>query len=238
MDNIQQIPVHVAVIMDGNGRWAKKRGLSRAKGHREGAKAIEHLVDSCLSSGVKYLTLFCFSSENWNRPADEIKALFSLLEEYLKKEAEPFRKKGINVSFIGRRKLLPESTQKLMTEVESKNLSDDEERLHLILAISYGGREEIVDTACRLAESVQKGDLKPESINEEVFSSHLYLPNVPFPDLLVRTSGEKRISNFLLWELAYAEFFFTDTLWPDFSEKDFQEALQEYASRQRRFGKI
>lgn len=238
MKSTKQIPVHMAVIMDGNGRWAKKRGLPRSMGHREGVKTVERLARTCLTSGVRYLTLFCFSSENWNRPKDEIDALFSMLEEYLHKEAGPFREKGINVSFLGHTELLPQSTRELMDRVVSENLPPEQEKMRLILALSYGGREEITDAARQIADAVHKGELALPEITEQVFSSFLYVPDVPDPDLIVRTSGEKRISNFLLWQAAYSEFVFLDTLWPDCTEKEFQAALDEYASRRRRFGKI
>ena len=238
MKEKQKIPAHVAVIMDGNGRWAKKRNLPRSAGHREGAKVVERLANTCLSSGVRYLTLFCFSSENWNRPQSEIKALFSLLEEYLQKESKPFREKGINFSLLGREDLLPEKIRKRLEELKAQNLPPEQEKLHLILAISYGGREEIVDAARRLAQKVADRKMKPEEIDEKTFAAALDLPRIPDPDLIIRTSGEQRISNFLLWQSAYSEFVFLDTLWPDCTEKDFKAALDEYAARHRRFGKV
>lgn len=238
MNNSQVIPVHMAVIMDGNGRWAQKRGLTRAAGHREGAKVVEKLAETCLSAGVRYLTLFCFSSENWNRPRNEINALFSLLNEYLQKESKPFREKGINFSFSGRTDLLPEKTRQMIDRLVKENLPAEQEKMHLILALSYGGREEIADAARRLAYDVQNGKITPDQIDENVFSSALYLSEIPDPDLIVRTSGEKRISNFLLWQSAYSEFVFLDTLWPDCTEKDFRAALDEFAARNRRFGKV
>ena len=238
MEEEKHIPSHVAVIMDGNGRWAKKHNLPRTAGHGEGAKVVEKLADTCLSAGVRYLTLFCFSSENWNRPQSEIKALFSLLETYLKKEIKPFREKGINVSFLGHTERLPENVRALMDKVVSENLPKEREKLRLILAISYGGREEIADAARRLAQKVARGEIALEEIDAKSFSASLDMPDVPDPDLLIRTSGEKRISNFLLWQSAYSEFVFLDTLWPDCSEKDFWRALDEYAARHRRFGKV
>ena len=234
----KDIPEHVAVIMDGNGRWAKKHNLPRSAGHREGAKVVEKLADTCLSAGVRHLTLFCFSSENWNRPESEIKALFLLLEQYLQKEIKPFRDKGINISFLGHTEHLPEKIQGLMQKVVSGNLPPEQEKLRLILAISYGGRDEIVDTAKLLAARAAKGEISADDIDEKTFASSMYLPDVPDPDLIIRTSGEKRISNFLLWQSAYSEFVFLDTLWPDCTEKDFWRALDEYAARHRRFGKV
>ncbi|MBR4126137.1 MAG: di-trans,poly-cis-decaprenylcistransferase [Alphaproteobacteria bacterium] len=238
MKKEQTIPAHVAVIMDGNGRWAKKRALPRTAGHREGVKVVEKLADTCLSAGVRYLTLFCFSSENWNRPKTEVNALFSLLENYLRKEIKPFRDKGINISFLGHTELLPEKIRELMSKTVSGNLPPEQEKLRLILAISYGGREEIADTARRLAQMAVNQKIKPEEINEKAFASAMYMPDIPDPDLVIRTSGEKRISNFLLWQSAYSEYVFLDTLWPDCTEKDFTAALDEYAARHRRFGKV
>ena len=238
MKKEQTIPAHVAVIMDGNGRWAKKRALPRTAGHREGVKVVEKLADTCLSAGIRYLTLFCFSSENWNRPKTEVNALFSLLESYLRKEIKPFRDKGINISFLGHTELLPEKIRELMSKTVSGNLPPEQEKLRLILAISYGGREEIADTARRLAQMAVEQKIKPEEINEKAFASAMYMPDIPDPDLVIRTSGEKRISNFLLWQSAYSEYVFLDTLWPDCTEKDFTAALDEYAARHRRFGKV
>ena len=224
--------------MDGNGRWAKQRSLPRTAGHRAGAKVVEKLLECCLNAGVRYVTLFCFSTENWNRPKDEVDTLFSMLNEYLSKEIQPVTNKGVKVSFAGRTDLLPEKTREMMAKVENVVPSPENQKLHLILAISYGGREEIVDAARALAKRVQNGDIRPDEIDEKAFSSALYLPDVPDPDLVIRTSGEKRISNFLLWQSAYSEYVFTNTLWPDFCERDFQAALDEYAARHRRFGKV
>lgn len=224
--------------MDGNGRWAKQRSLPRTAGHRAGAKVVEKLLECCLNAGVRYVTLFCFSTENWNRPKDEVDTLFSMLNEYLSKEIRPVTDKGVKVSFAGRTDLLPEKTREMMAKVENVVPSPENQKLHLILAISYGGREEIVDAARALAKRVQNGEIRPDEIDEKAFSSALYLPDVPDPDLVIRTSGEKRISNFLLWQSAYSEYVFTNTFWPDFCERDFQAALDEYAARHRRFGKV
>ena len=238
MTEKQAIPVHVAVIMDGNGRWAKKHNLPRSAGHREGANVVEKLANTCLTSGVHYLTLFCFSSENWNRPQSEIDALFSLLEEYLQKESKPFRERGINFSLLGHAELLPQNLQQKLAELKAQNVPPEQEKMHLILAISYGGREEIVDAARRLAQKAVDREITPAEIDEKAFAGALYLPDIPDPDLVIRTSGEKRISNFLLWQSAYSEYVFLDTLWPDCTEKDFNMALNEYAARHRRFGKV
>ena len=238
MKEKQASPVHVAVIMDGNGRWAKKHNLPRSAGHREGANVVEKLANTCLTSGVRYLTLFCFSSENWNRPQSEIDALFSLLEEYLQKESKPFRERGINFSLLGHAELLPQNLQQKLAELKAQNVPPEQEKMHLILAISYGGREEIVDAARRLAQKAVDREITPAEIDEKAFAGALYLPDIPDPDLVIRTSGEKRISNFLLWQSAYSEYVFLDTLWPDCTEKEFNMALNEYAARHRRFGKV
>lgn len=236
MSEERRIPAHVAIIMDGNGRWAKQHHISRSMGHREGAQAVERAMQSCLDSGVRYLTLFCFSSENWKRPAEEVSSLMALLEEYLSKRIEPLAEKGICVRFVGRLDMLPEKIRNRIEAVTSQPVPN--ERLTLILALSYGGRWEIVDAARRLAEQVKSGVLDPAAIDETLFSRSLYLPDVPDPDLMIRTSGEKRLSNFLLWQTAYTEVVFTDTLWPDFSDDDFRQALEDYASRHRRFGNV
>ena len=238
MNKERILPIHVGVIMDGNGRWAKKRSLPRTAGHREGAKVVEKLAEVCLSSGIRYLTLFCFSSENWNRPKEEVEALFSMLEDYLHKESRPFREKGINFSIQGRTEQLPKNIRLMIDKLKKENLPPEQEKMHLILALSYGGREEIADAAKRLAKDVRDGKITPDQIDEKVFASSLYLPDIPDPDLIIRTSGEKRISNFLLWQSAYSEFVFLDTLWPDCTEKDFNAALDEFAARHRRFGKV
>ncbi len=236
MSEERRIPAHVAVIMDGNGRWAQQHHITRSMGHREGANAVERAMQSCLDSGVRYLTLFCFSSENWKRPADEVSSLMSLLDEYLSRKIEPLAEKGIRVRFVGRLEMLPENIRSKIKAVEAQPVPH--ERLTLILALSYGGRWEIADAARRLAEQVKNGTLEPSDIDEGVFSRALYLPDVPDPDLLIRTSGEKRLSNFLLWQTAYTEVVFTETLWPDFSDEDFRRALEDYASRHRRFGNV
>ena len=238
MKKEKTIPAHVAVIMDGNGRWAKKRAWPRTAGHREGVKVVEKLADTCLEAGVRYLTLFCFSSENWKRPKTEVNTLFSLLERYLQKGIQSFRDKGINIVFLGHTELLPEKIRVLMKKTIAENIPPEREKLRLILAISYGGREEIADTARRLAQMAVEQKIKPEEIDEKAFASALYMPDVPDPDLVIRTSGEKRISNFLLWQSAYSEYVFLDTLWPDCTGKDFTAALDEYAARHRRFGTV
>lgn len=236
MDTNARIPSHIAVIMDGNGRWATRHNLPRTLGHRKGVKAAERIVDACMDAGVPYLTLFCFSSENWNRPADEVDALMDLMRSYLQGDVSKLLKKGVRLDFAGRLDRLPADIQKQIAEVRSANVENP--RLTVVMALSYGGREEITDAARRMAGLAAEGGIDPASVDEECFSRFLYLPDVPDPDLLIRTGGEKRISNFLLWQSAYAEIVFSDTLWPDFSEECLQDALKEYSRRERRFGKV
>lgn len=224
--------------MDGNGRWAKQRGLPRSEGHRAGAEAVRRLADSALAAGVRYVTLFCFSTENWKRPSAEIKSLFSLFDEYLGRNVDSFREKGINLAHIGRIDSLPALLQTKLKKVESENVPPEREKLLLILALNYGARDEIADAVRSIADRVQKGTLKPSDISVETVSRAMYMPDVPDPDLLIRTSGELRISNFLLWQSAYAEFYFTDTLWPDFSDADLKAALADFSGRKRRFGNV
>lgn len=236
MTSERRLPAHIAVIMDGNGRWAEKHGLPRTFGHRKGVKAAETMVESCLEAGISYLTLFCFSSENWNRPEEEVSALMDLLRSYFKEDVQKLQEKRVKLKFSGRFDRLPEDIRKKMAEVDSIEISQP--KLTLVMALSYGGREEIVDAARRLARRVADNDLSIEQIDEEEFSRSLYTPDVPDPDLLIRSGGEKRISNFLLWQGAYTEIVFSNKLWPDFSKEDFQSALDEYALRHRRFGRV
>jgi undecaprenyl diphosphate synthase len=227
-------PNHVAIIMDGNGRWAKSRGLPRAVGHKKGAEVVKTIVESALSFNVKYLTLFGFSSENWNRPADEVIDLMSLLRIYLSKEINNLDKKGIVFKVIGDRNRLDPDIVEMIKQSES--LTESNTELTLTLALSYGGRRAIVAAARELAFQVSRQQLNLNDINEEVFNGVLETKTYPDPDLIIRTSGEKRISNFMLWECAYSEFVFTDTLWPDFSHSDFNSAIDEFSNRNRRFG--
>ena len=236
MTSERRLPAHIAVIMDGNGRWAEKHGLPRTFGHRKGVKAAETMVASCLEAGISYLTLFCFSSENWNRPEEEVSALMDLLRSYFKEDVQKLQEKRVKLKFSGRFDRLPEDIRKKMAEVDSIEISQP--KLTLVMALSYGGREEIVDAARRLARRVADNDLSIEQIDEAEFSRSLYTPDVPDPDLLIRSGGEKRISNFLLWQGAYTEIVFSNKLWPDFSKEDFQSALDEYALRHRRFGRV
>jgi undecaprenyl diphosphate synthase len=230
------IPRHIAIIMDGNGRWAKERGLPRTEGHRRGAESVRAMTEACRELGVQYLTLYAFSSENWKRPKREVDALMKLLELYLKRETAVMMKNNIKLQAIGRLHDLPESCQRELHRAIETTANNTE--LTLILALSYGGREEIVDGVKSLIESIEKGHLDKAMINNEVFSKHLYTRYYPDPDLLIRTSGELRLSNFLLWQLSYTEFYITDKLWPDFRKPELEEAIASYSKRQRRFGAV
>jgi undecaprenyl diphosphate synthase len=235
-DDLTVIPRHIAIIMDGNGRWAKERGLPRTEGHRRGAESVRAMTEACRELGVQYLTLYAFSSENWKRPKREVDALMKLLELYLKREVKEMMKNNIKLQAIGRLHDLPESCQRELHRAIETTANNTE--LTLILALSYGGREEIVDGVKSLIESIEKGHLDKAMINNEVFSKHLYTRYYPDPDLLIRTSGELRLSNFLLWQLSYTEFYITDKLWPDFRKPELEEAIASYSKRQRRFGAV
>ena len=229
-------PVHVAIIMDGNGRWAKARGLPRSAGHQRGAEAARKAVRAAAGAGVSYLTLFGFSSENWSRPDEEVTDLMGLLRFYLKREVKSLEKDGVRLLVIGNRSRLPGDIQELISGAEDR--TKENTKITLIIALSYGGRAEIVEAAKSIAAKAVDGSIDVSEINEEVFSGFLETAAIPDPDILIRTSGEKRISNFLLWQTAYSEFIFTDTLWPDFSAKDFEAALAEFGARDRRYGKV
>ncbi len=228
-------PLHVAVIMDGNGRWARSRGMPRSFGHREGAKAVRRAVEAASRLGVGYLTLFGFSSENWSRPAQEIGDLMELLRFYLRREIAELHKDGIRFRVIGDRDRL---SAEIVTLIENgERLTAANTGMVLTVALSYGGRRELTGAVRRIAEEVAAGRLDPATIDEEVVASRLDTASVPDPDLLIRTSGEKRISNFLLWQIAYSEFIFMDVLWPDFDRSHLEAALDEYALRDRRYGR-
>ena len=228
------VPRHVAIIMDGNGRWANARGLPRAIGHKFGAETVRKTVEAAIDLGVEYLTLFGFSSENWNRPLGEVSDLMGLLRRYLSKEMAELHGQGVRIRVIGERRRLDVDIVSLIEQ--SEKLTENNVTLNLTLALSYGGRAAIALAARRLAERVKAGVLEPDGIDEEHFRSHLETDDLPDPDLLIRTSGEKRISNFMLWECAYSEFIFLDTLWPDFSREQFGDAIAEFARRNRRYG--
>jgi len=230
----KKLPKHVGIIMDGNGRWAKRRGLPRIFGHREGVKAVKRIVSYAAERGIKYLSLFAFSTENWNRPKDEVSALMKLLNEYLQKEINELIEKGVSLRVSGRIDMLPgETKQQLIDAIE---LSKNNKKLILNLCLSYGGRTEIIDAAKNAAIDVVNGKLTLEEFDKN-FDKYLYNPDIPDIDLLIRTSGEQRISNFMLYRIAYSELYFTQTLWPGFYEDEIELAIDEYQTRQRRFGK-
>lgn len=230
------IPKHVAIIMDGNGRWAKKQGfLTRVRGHETGVTALRNIATSAAEIGIEYLTVYAFSTENWNRPKAEVDALMSLLVSTLHKELPTLTKNDIRLNAIGDLKSLPKDCQRELNEVMEK--TSNHHRMTLTLALSYSSRLEILTAAKSLAEDVASGKIKPEEINERMFSSKMYTGNMPDPDLLIRTSGEFRISNYLLWQISYAELYFTDTLWPEFKKEDLYQAIHSYQNRERRFGK-
>ncbi|MBR5979092.1 MAG: isoprenyl transferase [Verrucomicrobia bacterium] len=230
------LPKHIAIIMDGNGRWAQKRGLPRVEGHRNGIESVRTVVELCGKLHISYLTLYAFSMENWIRPKDEVNMLMKYLAWFLKKETPDLQKNNVRLRAIGRLDLLPQEAQEqLALSIETlKNNTG----LTLILALSYSSREEITHTVRNLARQVQAGQLDPEQIDEKLLSNSLYTKEYPDPDILIRTSGEMRISNFLLWQISYAELYVTPTLWPDFKEEDLCNALEEFAKRNRRFGDV
>ena len=230
------LPRHVAVIMDGNGRWAKERGLPRIEGHRRGAESARAIIKAASGVGIRYLTLYTFSVENWNRPKSEVDAIMKYLAYYLKKETPELDRNNVRLEAIGQIHRLPEPIQKQL-EKSRQQLSKNT-GLTLVLALSYGARAEIVDASRAIAEKVQSGDLVPEEVTETMFGMHLYTSQIPDPDLLIRTSGEMRLSNFLLWQVSYAEMVVTETLWPEFRKAAFYKSLEEFAKRHRRFGKL
>ncbi|AEW85732.1 isoprenyl transferase [Flavobacterium columnare] len=233
--NKDNLPQHLAIIMDGNGRWAKQKGMLRVFGHENGTKSVRVTVETCVKLGIKNLTLYTFSTENWNRPKIEVETLMKILISSLKKELDTFIKHKIKLNSIGNLDLLPNNVQKELLEVIEKTKNNDQ--MTLTLALSYGSREEILNAVKKISDKVKNNIISIESIDESIFNNHLYTHDLPEVDLVIRTSGEHRISNFLLWQIAYAEFYFTDVLWPDFSEKDLYEALISYQKRERRFGK-
>ncbi len=233
--NTGNLPRHIAIIMDGNGRWAKKQGMLRVFGHQNGTKAVRQTVEACAKLGVENLTLYAFSTENWNRPKLEVDALMKLLVNSLADELPTLQNNNIRLNMIGNMNMMPENAQKQLRDVIEKTQANTQ--MTLTLALSYGSREEIVHAVRSIVEEVKSGSLASENINEHVIQQHLYTHNMPDVDLVIRTSGEQRISNFLLWQIAYAEFYFTEVLWPDFREKDLLEAIANYQNRERRFGK-
>ena len=228
------IPVHVAVIMDGNGRWARERGKRRHSGHRAGVKSVRATVEHAARRGVQHLTLFAFSSENWNRPAEEVSRLMGLFVEALQREVAELHRNNVRLEFVGDRNRLSDGLVRKIEAAEAHTANND--GLHLIVAVAYGGRWDIVEAARSAAGRVARGEIEPGDIDEQMLADGMQLANAPDPDLLIRTGGEQRVSNFLLWNLAYAELWFCDTLWPDFDEAEFDNALEYFAQRQRRYG--
>ena len=233
--NLQRVPKHVAIIMDGNGRWAEGKGMSRVFGHRNALTAVRESIESAAQIGVKAITLYAFSTENWNRPKLEVDALMSLLVNSLKKELITFQKNGVIVNAIGNIENLPSKAKKALNEVIIQ--TKDNSKVIMTLALSYGSREEIVNAIKNISKKVVNKELSVKEIDENIINNHLYTFNLPEVDLMIRTSGEKRISNFLLWQMAYAELYFTDVLWPDFRKEHFYDAIIDYQNRERRFGK-
>jgi undecaprenyl diphosphate synthase len=233
--NKEKLPNHIAIIMDGNGRWAKQQGLLRIIGHENGTKSVRQTVEASAELGIKYLTLYAFSTENWNRPKLEVQTLMKLLVKALKKEIKTLQDNNIKLSAIGCLDDLPKKAHRELLDVIDKTKNNS--NMTLTLALSYGSREEIVNVIKELSLKVKNNIISSESIDESIINNHLYTQNLPDVDLLIRTSGEQRISNFLLWQIAYAELYFTDILWPDFKKEDLYEALINYQNRERRFGK-
>jgi undecaprenyl diphosphate synthase len=231
-----RLPRHVAIIMDGNGRWAQRRGLTRIEGHKRGKDSVRAVVESSRRLGIEYLSLFAFSTENWGRPRREVDALMRLLRRYLRTELRKMMKNEVRLLAIGDLKRLPPVLQhELQTTM---NATRDNQRLTVLLAVNYGGQEDILQASRALAQAAREGRLRPEDINEQIFRGHLYTAGIPDPDLLIRTSGEMRLSNFFLWQSAYTEVYVTDTLWPDFREREYLTALAHYQRRDRRFGRV
>lgn len=227
---------HIAFIMDGNGRWATKRGLSRSAGHKKGAETLQRIVKAASDMGVRYVTVYAFSSENWGRDKAEVDYLMNLLRQYLKTEVKEITSKGARIKVIGERAMLPSDIVDQITKIEEETKAND--KLTFCIALSYGSRAEIVNAAKKASAMVTSGQIKAEDIDEKMFSKLLYTSDIPDPDLLIRTSGEQRISNYLLWQISYSELFFTKTLWPDFNEAELKEIITDFQSRERRYGKV
>lgn len=232
----KRIPKHVAIIMDGNGRWAQKKGELRIFGHTNGVDSVREALTAAVEIGVQYLTLYAFSTENWNRPQEEIAALMNLLVQSIYNEIDELNNKGVKLETIGDVEILPKSCQNAL--IDAKKKTRDNQKITLILALSYSSRREISHAIQKMTKEVVDGNLKSEAINEDLISSYLSTANYPDPELLIRTSGENRVSNFLMWQLAYTELYFTKILWPDFKKKNFYKAIFDYQKRERRFGKI
>ena len=233
--NPEKLPAHVAIIMDGNGRWAKKRLLNRIKGHEKGSETVRTIVRTCREIGIPILTLYAFSTENWQRPKSEVAALMSLLKKFLESEKTEMLDNNVRLDAIGQTERLPEEVRQ--TLYKTMDLTEKNDGLRLNLALSYGGRTEILTMVQQIARKVKDGYIDPDLITSKLISEHLYTGDMPDPDLLIRTSGEMRISNFLLWQIAYTEIYITDTLWPDFGKDEFVQILKDYQGRERRFGR-
>ncbi len=233
--DLKKLPQHIAIIMDGNGRWAKEKGMPRVFGHRNGVKAVREATESAAELGVKYLTLYAFSTENWNRPQTEVSALMGLLVETIKKEVKTLNENSIRLQTIGDISRLPERSRKALQQAIEDTAKND--RMTLVLALNYSAKWEIVEAARKLSQQAKDAEISPENIDSEAFANALATAGIPDPELLIRTSGETRISNFLLWQIAYAELYFTPVLWPDFRKKHLYEAILNFQSRERRFGK-
>jgi undecaprenyl diphosphate synthase len=230
-----KIPTHIAIIMDGNARWAESKKLPLKVGHKKGAENLQKTAENCIDLGVKFLTIYAFSSENWNRPEDEVNYLMKLLNEYLTREMKPLIEKGIKIIISGNLERLADSTRSKITEIERQ--TENNSALTLNVAFSYGSRQEITDAIQKIAASYKAGEINLDEINEELVAKNLYAAQIPDPDLLIRTAGDLRVSNFLLWQIAYTELYFTDTYWPDFSKKDLILAIENFNKRERRYGK-
>ena len=229
-----RLPKHTAIIMDGNGRWAEKRGLPRTAGHKAGAETLKKIIAYAQKKGIEVITLYAFSSENWKRPPEEVQTLMNLFRTYLKNDVNELMKKGIRISFIGEREKFDADLQEHMNRLERQTA--DFQGFHVVLALSYGARNDIINAARQIAAKAARGQIKPQEIDESFFSAHLSTADLPAPDFIIRTGGEERLSNFLLWEAAYAELYFTPVFWPDFNEEELDKALEAYAKRERRFG--
>ena len=231
-----QLPCHVAIIMDGNGRWAQARGMNRTQGHLEGVKRVEEIIKAARNRGIKFLTIYAFSTENWSRPQDEVSMIMRTFIMVLGQKSKELGKNGVRINFIGRRQGVPAEVLKAMDEALLVTMNNT--AMTLNIAFNYGARGEIIDAIKSILAQVREGKIKTDDVDEKLISSHLYTQGQPDPDLLIRTSGEKRISNFLLWQLSYAELYFTDKCWPEFNEEQFSKALTSYAQRERRWGKV
>lgn len=226
---------HIAIIMDGNGRWAAKRGMPRSFGHKKGAERVKEVVQAAGELGVKYLTLYAFSTENWQRSPDEVNDLMDLLRQYLKSELSELQKNGVRIVFIGEREMLPADIRSSMRRLEDDTKNNA--KMTVCIALSYGSRQEILQAVRKIATLAKRGDIKPEEIDDKMFSDMLYTQEIPDPDLVIRTSGEQRLSNYLLWQVAYAEFYFSEVLWPDFDRTELEKIIENFNKRERRYGK-